>query len=433
MSTHPQPRTRTFASLSVHNYRLFFFSALVSNIGTWMGRTAQAWLVLTVLTDHSASALGVVTALQFGPMLFLAPYGGVIADRYSKRTIMLVTQVALGLNQLALWLLVVTGTAQLWHVYLLAGLMAVITAFDNPARQAFASEMVGPDLLSNAVGLNSASFNFARLLGPGAAGLIISWWGLDWAMLINAGSFLAVLLGLIMMRSAELISAPPRKGRGAFAEGLRYVAGKPDIVLMIVLIFVFGSLGMNFNITNALMATTVFHKGAAEFGLLGSIMAIGSLTAALLAARRERPRLSVVIGALLGFAVFATLLALAPSYELFCLFLVPVGMVSIMAMNTANARVQLSADPQFRGRVMSLYMAIFMGGTLIGSPLVGVVGDAFGARWTILMGSIATGIAAVGAVVWLLATGRTSREAIVDFLLRRTHDESPVAESVEIK
>lgn len=421
--------SKTFTSLSVHNYRLFFFAALISNIGTWMGRTAQAWLVLTVLTDHSASALGWVTAFQFGPMLFLAPYGGVLADRFPKRVIMLVTQVALGLNQIILWWLVASGGVRLWHVYALAALMALITAFDNPARQAFASEMVGPELLSNAVGLNSASFNFARLLGPGAAGLIIAGWGLGWAILLNGLSFVAVVIGLLLMRPQELMPAPPRRGGGAFIEGVRYVAHRPDILLMITLIFIFGALGMNFQVTNALMATTVFHKGAAAYGVLGSIMAIGSLTAALLAARRERPRLSIVIGALLGFAVFATLLALSPAYWVFCVLLVPVGMVSILAMNTANARVQLSCDPQYRGRVMSLYMAIFMGSTLVGAPTIGWVGDLLGARWTILVGSIATGLAAVGAIVYLVMTGKISRdELLATVRLRRTSDESPLAE-----
>lgn len=426
---------KTFASLAVHNYRAFFFAAIVSNIGTWMGRTAQAWLVLTILTDHSATALGWTTALQFGPMLFLAPYGGVLADRFSKRTILLLTQVALMATQLLLWFLTFSGQVQLWNVYAIACTMAVIVAFDNPARQAFASEMVGPELLSNAVGLNAANFNFARLIGPGVAGLMIAAWGVPAAMFVNAISFLFVIAGLLVMRPEELMPAPPRRGKGAFTEGVRYVAGRPDILMMIICIFVFGALAMNFQVTMALMATTVFHKGAAEYGVLGSVMAIGSLSAALLAARRERPRLSVFLGALAGFAVVATALALSPTYWLFALLLIPTGMVSILAMNTANARVQLSCDPMFRGRVMSLYMAIFMGSTLVGAPLIGWVGDHWGARWTILVGAIGSGAAFLGAMAWLLLSHQVTVDDVLDHLPWRheTEDPEPIMDAAELR
>lgn len=428
---------RTFASLAVHNYRAWFLAALVSNIGTWMGRTAQAWLVLTILTDHSATALGWTTALQFGPMLFLAPYGGVLADRFDKRRILLVTQVLLGLQQLALWAVVATGTVQLWHVYAAAGAMAVITAVDNPARQAFASEMVGPALLSNAVGLNSASFNFARLLGPGLAGLMIAAWGVSTAMLLNALSFVAVIAALLTMHPDELMPAPPRRGRGALVEGFRYLRHRPDINLVIVCVFVFGALGMNFQVTMALMTTTVFHRGAAEYGILGSIMAIGSLTAALLAARRKRPRLSVLLGALGGFAVAAGALSLAPSYPAFAVLLVPTGMVSILALNTANARVQLAVDPMFRGRVMALYMAIFQGSTLLGAPTIGWIGDHWGARWTIGVGAVASGLTALGALGWMLATHQTTVTHLRTLLAWWSHepeaDATPVGESAALR
>lgn len=428
---------RTFASLAIRNYRLFFFAALMSNIGTWMGRTAQSWLVLTSLTDHSSTALGFVTALQFGPVLFLAPYGGVIADRFPKRAILVVTQISLGLNEIALWVLVATGTVQLWHVYLLATLMAVSTAFDNPARQAFASELVEAGLLSNAVGLNSASFNFARLIGPGLAGILIAAWGVGPAILIDGLSFAFVIAGLLAMRAEELHPAPPRRGRGAFVEGLRYVRGRPDLLLVIVVIFVFGALGMNFQVTNLLMATLVFHQGAA-FGALGSIMAIGSLAGALIAARRERPRLIYLLGSLGGFAVLATALALAPDFWVYCVLLAPVGLVSITALNNANARVQLATDPQFRGRVMALYMAVFMGSTLIGSPFIGWVGDAWGPRWTILVGSIATGLALAGALIYLVASGQASRPSAHNVFARFTRrgiteDTSPTENNAQAK
>lgn len=416
MPRRPSPasagHTPTFASLRVYNYRLFFCAALLSNIGTWMGRTAQSWLVLTDLTAHSATALGIVTALQFGPMLFLAPYGGVIADRFPKRTILLVTQLLIGVNQLVLWGLVVTHHAQLWHVYALALLLAATTAFDNPARQAFASEMVGPDLLANAVGLNSASFNFARLIGPGLAGLFIAWWGVGPAMLINGLSFVAVIAALLAMRPDELVPAPPRRGGGAFMEGVRYLRHRPDVILLTALIFVFGALGMNFQVTNLLMTTVVFRRGAEAYGLVGSIMAIGSLTGALLAARRTRPRISVTLWALAGFTALMVLLALTPSYLAYCIVLIPVGMVSITAMNNANATIQLTVAPEVRGRVLSLYMALFMGSTLIGAPIIGWVGDAWGPRWTLLVGGLGTGAALVVAAAWLAATGQLNRNAI---------------------
>ncbi len=263
-----------FSSFALFNYRAFFLGGLVSNVGTWMARVAQDWLVLTVLTNNSASSLGLVTGLQFLPVALLAPSAGAIADRFPKRVILVATQLALGLNSLILWLLVATGTAQLWHVYVLAVTMGIITALDNPTRQAFVSELVPKSLLPNAVGLNSASFNGARLIGPGVAGLIIGFWGIAPALLINAISFVAVIGGLLAMRSTELHPAALRKGRGAVREGLAYVRSRPDIMLVLLIVFMLGTFGMNFQITNALMATRVFGKGAQEYGLLGSILSL---------------------------------------------------------------------------------------------------------------------------------------------------------------
>ncbi|GAA1394804.1 MFS transporter [Luteococcus peritonei] len=396
------PRS-TFASFAVHNYRLFFSGAIVSNVGTWMYRVAQDWLVLTILTDHSSSALGIVTGLQFLPIPFLAPYAGSIADRFPKRRILMITQALLGLNALAMFLLVATGQAELWHVFVLAFLTGVVTAFDNPTRQAFVSEMVPLGLVSNAVGLNSASFNSARLLGPGLAGLMIAAWGVAPAMAVNAVSFLAVLASLFFMRSDELSPAPMRKnGKGAVREGMRYVLRRPDIMVVLLMVFVLGTFGMNFQITNALMATKVFGKGPGEYGLLGSIMAIGTLAAALIAARRQRPRLRILLTALGGFAICTALLGAAPTYLSYALLLIPTGLCALTMMTCANATVQLASDPEVRGRVMALYMAIFMGGTPLGAPLIGWVGDAFGPRWTIWVGALATGLTFVGVLAWFV-------------------------------
>ena len=392
----------TFASLKVYNYRVFASGALISNTGTWMGRVAQDWLVLTQLTAHSSVALGIVTGLQFAPLALFAPISGMIADRFPKRRILFVTQSALALTSLLTGVLVVTGAVQLWHIYLLAFIQGVATALDNPARQTFVSEMVPQECLSNAVGLNSASFNAARLIGPGVAGLVIAAVGTGPAFFVNTLSFVAVLFALSKLRPGELNPAPRPRGKGQIREGLRYVRGRPDIVLIMGLVFVLGTFGMNFQMTTALMATAVFHKGAGAYGLLGSIMAVGSLSAALLSARRRNPRLRILLAALAGFSVASAASALASSYIWFAVLLIPVGLFALTVLTTANSMVQLSVDPAMRGRVMALYMAVFMGGTPLGSPLIGWIGSAWGPRWTILVGSVATGLAVLVATVYLV-------------------------------
>lgn len=392
----------TFSSLSDRNYRIFASGALVSNIGTWMGRVAQDWLVLTVLTNHSSRDLGYVTGLQFLPFLILAPWAGAIADRFPKRRILVFTQGLLALDSLILGVLVLAGAAQLWHVYALAFAMGVITAVDNPARQVFVSEMVPPEKIANAVALNSASFNGGRLIGPGLAGLVIAWWGTGPALLGNAVSFLFVLVALLFLRAGDLRPAPRARGRGGVIEGLRYVRSRRDIQLVLVLVFVLGTFGMNFQIANALMATVVFGKGPTEYGLLGSIMAVGSLGGALLAARRNLPRLRVLLAALAGFTVSTALASIAPTYPVFALALIPVGLTALTAMTTANAMVQTRVEPAMRGRVMALYMAIFIGGTPVGAPVIGWIGHVWGPRWTIAIGTVAVGLTLAVVSSWLV-------------------------------
>lgn len=387
--------TPTFRSLAVPNYRRYAAGSLVSNTGTWMGRVGQDWLVLTQLTDHSATALGTVTGLQFAPFLVLAPLSGAVADRYPKRLVMLVTQTTMMVSALVLGLLTVGGWVQLWEVYVAAAVTGVAAAIDAPARQAFVSEIVDPDLVSNAVGLNSASFNGGRIVGPAVAGLVIGAWDTGVALLLNAASFLFVVAALVSLRVGDLHPAPSASGRGRVREGLAYVRGRPDLQLIMFLIFVLGTFGMNFQITMALMATAQFHKGPSEYGLLGSVMALGSFSAALLSARRPRARLRTLVLALAGFVVASGLAAVAPTYPLFALALVPVGLTALTAMTTANALVQVSTEPGMRGRVMALYMAIFMGGTPAGAPLVGWLGDAAGPRWTIAVGTVAVAVSLV--------------------------------------
>ncbi|MDN5798073.1 MAG: MFS transporter [Intrasporangium sp.] len=399
----------TFHSLGIRNYRIYASGAIVSNTGTWMGRVAQDWLVLTVLTAGSASALGIVTGLQFLPFLILAPWAGLVADRVPNRRLLVMTQSALLLTALVLAVVTALGVVQLWHVYLIAFAQGVATAFDNPARQTFVSEMVDRDHLANAVALNSASFNLGRLIGPGVAGLVIAMVGIAPALFVNAASFVFVLVALARMNAAELVPMPKSRGKGQIREGLRYVRGRRDIQLVMFLVFILGTFGMNFQMTTALMATQVFHKGAGEYGLLGSIMAIGSLGGALIAARRNHPRLRVLLVALAGFTAATLLLSIAPNYALFAVFLVPTGLASLTALTTANATVQLAVDPAMRGRVMALYMAIFFGGTPLGAPVIGWIGDAFGARWTIAIGTIMVGLSLLVVAVW---TARTHNVAV---------------------
>lgn len=382
-----------FRALENRNYRIWAGGALVSNVGTWMQRIAQDWLVLTVLTDHSGTAVGITTALQFLPSLLLGPYGGVLADRYRKRRILLWTQVAMGLCGLAIGLLVVTGNAQLWHAYLAALCLGLASAIDAPARQAFVSELVGREHLTNAVSLNSASFNTARLTGPAIAGVLIAWVGTGPVFLLNAVSFAGVIISLSRIRTSELtLATPAARSKHPVMDGLGYVRQRPDLVLILVMVSVIGAFGMNFAITNALMATVEFRAGPGEFGLLGSVMAVGTLAGALLAARRSGPRLRFLLGGALGVGVFSLLASASPSIWLYAAVLIPLGLACITFLNSCNTTIQLTVEPQFRGRVLALYLAILQGGTALGAPLLGWIGTEFGARWS---------VAAAGAIVLL--------------------------------
>jgi len=435
----------TFRALKNPNYRLWASGAIVSNTGTWMQRIAQDWLVLTQLTDNSGVAVGIVTGLQFAPVLLLAPVAGVIADRFERRKVLIATQVTSGVLALILGLMVVTGVAQLWHVYVLATLLGVVAAIDAPARQAFVSELVPIEDLPNAVGLNSASFHGGRLIGPGIAGLLISWLGTGPVFLINAATFGAVVFSLTHMRTEELRTQPPRTGgnKGAVRAGLSYVRRRPDLILIMAIVGMVGTFGLNFQLTSALMARLEFDKGPGQYGILGSIMAIGSLGGAFLAARREHPRMRLVIGATLVFGVASVAAALMPTYWSFAIALIPVGLSSLTMMTAANATIQLSTAPEMRGRVMALYMAIFMGGTPIGAPIIGWIGESFGARYTILLGGFMSIITAGAAMLWLqqsqgsrvrlrwrhgprlLVTTTISRAEQVDALLREADVKTP--------
>jgi len=388
-----------FRALGNRNYRMWAGGALVSNIGTWMQRVAQDWLVLTVLTDHSGTAVGITTGLQFLPMLLLGPYAGVLADRYRKLVILKWTQTAMGLCGLLVGLLVLTGSAQLWQVYVAALCLGVASAIDGPARQAFVSELVGQNNISNAVALNSASFNTARLTGPAIAGVLIAWVGTGPVFLLNAASFAAVIVSLWRIRPSGLFAAVPAgNGKHPVAEALGYVRRRPDLVLILVMVGILGAFGMNFAITNALMSTAEFGMGPGEFGLLGSIMAVGTLAGALLAARRSGPRLRFLLGGALGLGFFTLVGSVTPAFWLYAAVLVPVGLASMTFLNSCNTSIQLSVEPQFRGRVLALYLAVLQGGTAVGAPLMGWIGTEFGARWSVAAGGsivLLTGLCSV--------------------------------------
>jgi MFS family permease len=412
-----------FRALENRNYRIWAGGAIVSNIGTWMQRVAQDWLVLTVLTNHSGAALGITTGLQFLPRLLLGPYGGVLADRYRKRVILLWTQVAMGLTGLVLGLLVVTGTAQLWHAYLAALCLGIAGAIDAPSRQSFVSELVGQDKISNAVALNSASFNTARLTGPAVAGVLIAWVGTGPVFLLNAASFAAVIISLFRIRASELAPAiQATRGKHQVAEGVRYVRQRPDLVLILFMVGILGAFGMNFPITNALMTTTEFGVGPGEFGLLGSVMAVGTLAGALLAARRARPRLRYLLAGALGLGAFTLLASVSPSFWLYAAVLIPVGLASITFLNSCNTSIQLSVEPRFRGRVLALYLAILQGGTAIGAPLMGWIGSEFGARWSVAAGGAVVLVTALFAVIAVSRRSSVSFRNHIRTVLRRRRE-----------
>ncbi|MEN8649316.1 MFS transporter [Streptomyces sp. 21So2-11] len=379
-STTSKPKgTGTFSSLKIRNYRLFATGAVVSNTGTWMSRITQDWLVLDL--TGSAAAVGITTALQFLPMLLFGLYGGVIADRYPKRLLLLFSQAALGLCGVALATLTLTGHVQVWHVYLIAFLLGMVTVIDNPARQSFVSEMVGPDQLRNAVSLNSANFQSARLIGPAVAGVLITTVGSGWSFMLNGLSFLAPIVGLLLMRTGELHKVERvQRGKGQLREGLHYVAGRPDLLWPIALVGFVGTFGFNFPIWLSAFADGVFHGGAGLYSFFNILMAAGSLAGALLSARRRSSRLRMLVAAAMAFGLLEIAASLSTSLWLFSLLLVPIGMIGLTVNITANTSVQMATDPPMRGRVMSLYMMVFVGGTPVGAPLLGWVTDTYGAR-----------------------------------------------------
>jgi MFS family permease len=397
------PVSGVFRSLRSFNYRVWAAGAFVSNIGTWVQRTAQDWLVFTQLTHHDASAVGLVMALQFGPQFLLLPWTGFAADHFNQRKLLIATQATMGALALALGALTVAGVVQLWHVYIFAFLFGSAAAFDAPVRQTFVAELVGDEDLHNAVALNSTSFNAARMIGPAVSGVIIAAISTGWAFLINGASFVAVLVSLAFLRVAELRpNARAHRAKGSFTDGFRYVWGRPDLRAILVMLFLIGTFGLNFPIFISTMAVSVFHADARGYGVLSSIMAIGTVAGALLSAGRDRPRFSLLLVGAAVFGLGCTMAAVAPGYWVFAAALVVIGVAALTFANTTNSLMQLSTEPAMRGRVMALRVGIALGGTPLGAPIVGWVANHCGPRWALGVGA-ASGFAAASVAIFALA------------------------------
>jgi MFS family permease len=383
-----------FTSFHTRNYRLFATGQVISNTGSWVQRVAQDWLVLQ-LTHGSGAAVGITTGLQFLPMLF-SMWGGMVADRYPKRRILMGTQAAMGGLALILGVLAITGVVQIWQVYALALALGVVTVVDNPTRQSFAVEMVGRAGMPNAIALNSAVFNLARIAGPAIAGLLIAAVGTPVAFLANAVSYAAVLISLKLMRPAELHQAErvPR-AKGQLREAVRYVRARPNLWMTMMLVFFVATFGMNFQVTNALMSRQVFHTSAGAFGLASAVFALGALGGALLAARRGRPSMPVLLVMPFAFSVFEIAGGLMPDFWSFLVLLVPTGLTLLSFTTAANSATQLGTTAEMRGRVMGLYMLVFLGGAPAGAPLAGWIAEIYGPRMSMIAGGLISVVAVV--------------------------------------
>ena len=388
---------RTFSSLSVRNYRLYFFGQIVSMSGTWIQSVAQMWLVYEL--TGSGVALGVVTALQFTPVLVAGMWGGIVADRFDKRKILIATQAAAALLAALLGTLTALGMIELWMIYVLAFALGCVSVIEVPTRQSFVVEMVGEDQLSNAVGLNSTVFTSARVIGPAIAGLLIAGVGIAWCFLINAVSFAAVIVSITKMDPAALHRGEPvERAKGQLREGLRYVWNTPILRSSLLMMAIIGTISFNFRILLPVMAEKEFGGGAGTFGLLSALMGVGTVLGALFAASRSHPTRKTLIYSAIAYGVLIVIAGLAPTLTLEMIALVPMGAAGIAFVVTANSTLQLNAKESMRGRVMALYSVVFLGSTPIGSPIVGWIGETFGVRAGFFISGIACLLAAAYAV-----------------------------------
>jgi MFS family permease len=384
----------TLRSFKHRNFKILFSANFLSNIGTWAQGVAQAWLILE-LTD-SGTYLGIVTSLQFAPILFFSISGGKIADKFNKRKVLMLTNLTAGISALSVATLVLTENIKIWHVMFFAFMLGMGNAIDAPVRQSFNVEVVGKQDLPNAVGLNSTNFNVGRLIGPGLSGLLIAAYGTGVSFLFNGISYLFVILALISIRENELFIEPKKSSSTKIREAMEYVAARPDILAVMITVFFATSFGLNFNIFNTMMATQVFDKGAAEYGALGSILAVGSLTGAIISARLEKKRgpRFVMIGSMI-FSAILIISAVAPTYLVYSILLPMIGCVALLTFIAANTMVQLRTDSQIRGRVMGIYLTVFLGGTPIVSPFIGIMTQEVGTRPTVAICGLISLLAAI--------------------------------------
>jgi MFS family permease len=396
------PLSGAFRALGNFNFRLWTVGGLVSNIGTWMQRVAQDWIVLTQLTHHDATAVGIVTGLQFAPQLLLLPWSGLAADRFNQRKLLMLTQASMGLLATALGILTISGYVRLWHVYVFAFVFGAAAALDAPVRQTFVGELVGDEHLPNAVALNSTSFVVGQMIGPALAGLVIAKIGTGWAFLANGLSFGAVLLSMSLLRVQELRpNARASRGPGGFIEGLRYVWARPDLRSILLMLFLIGTFGLNFPIFISTMAVKVFHADARGFGLLSSMMAIGTISGALLAAGRDKPTSGTLLFSSGVFGLGCTLAAFSPGYWWFAAALAWIGMAILTFTNATNSMMQLSTKANMRGRVMATRVGVGLGGTAMGAPIVGWVANHFGPRWSLGIAALSAFLAALVAALMM--------------------------------
>ena len=384
----------TLRSFKHRNFKILFSANFLSNIGTWAQGVAQAWLILE-LTD-SGTYLGIVTSLQFAPILFFSISGGKIADKFNKRKVLMLTNLTAGISALSVATLVLTENIKIWHVMFFAFMLGMGNAIDAPVRQSFNVEVVGKQDLPNAVGLNSTNFNIGRLIGPGLSGLLIAAYGTGVSFLLNGLSYLVVIIALINIRESELFIEEKKSSSTKIREAMAYVAARPDILAVMITVFFATSFGLNFNIFNTMMATQVFDKGAAEYGALGSILAVGSLTGAIISARLEKKRgpRFVMIGSMI-FSAILIISAFAPTYLVYSILLPMIGCVALLTFIAANTMVQLRTDSQIRGRVMGIYLTVFLGGTPIVSPFIGIMTQEVGTRPTVAICGLISLLAAI--------------------------------------
>ena len=391
MQIDPHGNWRAFRH---RNFRILFASNAVANIGSWAQRIAQDWLVLEL--THSGTYLGIVTGLQFAPVLFFSLHGGALGDRFDKQKVLVATNLVGGAASGILGLLVVSHHIQIWHIFILAFVLGVSSAVDAPVRMAFSAEVVGKDDVANAVSLNSANFNSGRIIGPALSGLSIAAFGTGPSFILNALSYATIIFGILKLRKSEFFSMPRSTGSANVREGMKYVIARPDLYAIMIVVFFTATFGLNFQIFNAMMSTEVFHRGAASFGLLGTALAVGALAGALLSARMEGYRKTVfVIYGSITFGISLIALAFMPTYFLYALWLPVCGVTALTTMIAANSLMQVNSDPVVRGRVMGIYLFVFMGGTPFISPLVGVMSEKIGVRPTIITGGIVPVLASV--------------------------------------